>query len=127
MSEAVTRGVRVRVEAHFDPDRSHAQRNLFFFLYSVEIANQGRETVQLLSRHWLITDGTGRVQEVRGAGVVGKQPRLEAGQTFRYTSGCPLSTPMGSMRGSYQMVTDGGTHFDAEIASFDLIQPHAIH
>jgi ApaG protein len=126
-SEAITRDVRVRVEASFDPDRSQPQQNRWFFLYSVEIANAGSEAVQLLSRHWIITDGTGSVHEVSGSGVVGKQPTLEAGQAFRYTSGCPLPTPMGSMRGSYQMVTASGTHFDAQIAPFELIQPHAIH
>ena len=88
-SQATTRNIRVRVEAEYDPSRSSPQQNQWFFLYTVEIANQGTETVQLISRHWIITDAMGKVEEVRGPGVVGNQPVLAPGQSFKYTSGCP--------------------------------------
>lgn len=126
-SEAVTRGIRVRVEPRFDPKRSRPAAGQWFFLYSVTIENLGEETVQLVSRHWIITDGVGRVEEVRGAGVVGEQPRLEPGQSFRYTSGCPLGTDVGKMEGSYQMVTAGGESFDVAIAPFTLCAPGLVH
>lgn len=126
-SEALTEGIRVQVEARYAPEHSHPNRNQWFFLYTVLISNEGAETVQLVSRHWIVTDATGRVEEVRGPGVVGEQPVLEPGDSFEYTSGCPLSTPFGEMRGSYQMVSEGGTPFDAEIPSFLLREPGAIH
>ena len=126
-SEAMTRGIRVEVEARYSPEHSDPKQNQWFFLYTVEIANDGEETVQLISRHWVITDATGKVEEVRGPGVVGEQPVLEPGTAFEYTSGCPLATPFGSMQGSYQMIAEGGTHFDAEIAEFLLREPGAIH
>jgi ApaG protein len=97
------------------------------FLYTVEISNESRETVQLLTRHWIITDGTGHIEEVRGPGVVGKQPVLGPGQSFRYTSGCPLPTPFGTMHGTYQMITQAGEQFDAEIAPFTLSEPYTVH
>ncbi|MGH0037183.1 MAG: Co2+/Mg2+ efflux protein ApaG [Myxococcota bacterium] len=124
-SEATTRGVRVRVEPRYSA--SHSKPGQWFFLYTVEIANLGAEPVQLVSRHWLIRDGAGRLEEVRGPGVVGEQPRLEPGESFEYTSGCPLPTPFGSMEGSYQMVTADGERFDARIAEFVLREPGAIH
>ena len=123
-SEAVTRGIRVRVEAEYAPDRSQPLRNQWFFLYTIEITNESDETVQLLSRHWIITDAMGDVQEVRGPGVVGEQPVLEPGESFRYTSGCPLTTPFGSMHGTYQMVTGKREVFDIEIAPFTLSEPY---
>jgi ApaG protein len=126
-SEAVTRGVRVRVLSRYAPDQSQPQNGHWMFLYTVEISNEGTETVQLLTRHWIITDGTGRIEEVRGPGVVGKQPVLAAGESFRYTSGCPLSTPFGTMHGTYQMVTTTGETFDAEIAPFTLSEPYTVH
>ena len=126
-SEAVTNGVRVRVQARYAAEHSQPQLNRWFFLYTVEIENQGDETVQLVSRHWIIADATEKVEEVRGEGVVGEQPVLEPGDAFEYTSGCPLGTPFGSMRGSYQMVTESGGRFDAEIARFELAEPGAIH
>lgn len=126
-SEVVTNGVRVRVRARYAAEHSQPQLNRWFFLYTVEIANEGEETVQLVSRHWIIADATERVEEVRGEGVVGEQPVLEPGDAFEYTSGCPLATPFGSMRGSYQMVTESGGRFDAEIARFELAEPRAIH
>ncbi len=124
MSEAITRDIRVRVEAEYCPERSQPFKNAWFFLYTVEISNQGEETVQLVSRHWIITDAREHVEEVRGPGVVGKQPVLAPGQAFQYTSGCPLTTPFGSMRGTYQMVAEGGEGFDIEIAPFTLTEPY---
>jgi ApaG protein len=127
MSEAITRGIRVKVESEFVPERSDPQNGEFFFAYHVTIENRSDEPVQLVSRHWYITDGMGKEQEVRGPGVVGKQPRLRSGESFEYTSACPLSTQIGSMRGTYQMVTDGGDTFDAEIAPFTLAIPGALN
>jgi ApaG protein len=126
-SEAVTQGIRVTVECRYAPEYSQPQRNQWFFLYTIQIANEGAQQVQLLSRHWVIRDATGRVEEVRGPGVVGETPVLEPGESFEYTSGCPLTTPFGSMEGSYQMVTAKGEHFDAEVARFFLREPGAIH
>ncbi len=126
-SDAVTRGVRVHVESEYAAERSQPSQNQWFFLYTITIANEGRETVQLLTRHWIITDAAGRVEEVRGPGVVGKQPILKPGDSFTYTSGCPLNTPFGVMQGTYQMVTDGGEHFDATIAPFTLSEPYTVH
>ena len=126
-SEAVTRGVRVHVESQYDAERSEPSRNQWFFLYTIRITNEGSETVQLLTRHWVITDGAGKVEEVRGPGVVGKQPTLKTGESFEYTSGCPLTTPFGVMEGTYQMVTEGGERFDAKIAPFTLSEPYTVH
>ena len=124
-SEATTQGIRVQVESRYSAENSAPGQ--WFFLYSIRISNEGSKTVQLISRHWIIRDGSGRVEEVRGPGVVGEQPILEPGDAYEYTSGCPLPTPFGSMEGSYQMVTDGGAHFDAVIAEFMLREPGAIH
>lgn len=124
-SEAVTNGVRVRVEAEYSPERSQPMQGKWFFLYTIEIANEGTETVQLLTRHWIITDANGHVDEVRGPGVVGRQPTLQPGQSFQYTSGCPLETPFGQMHGTYQMITASGQRFDAEIAPFTLTEPYS--
>ena len=124
-SEATTRGIRVQAESRFSAERS--QPTQWFFLYTVRISNQGSETVQLMSRHWIIRDANDRVEEVKGPGVVGDQPVLEPGDSYEYTSGCPLPTPFGSMQGSYQMVTTSGEHFDAEIAEFVLREPGSIH
>ena len=126
-SEAVTRGVRVRVQAEYAASQSRPLHNRWFFLYTVKISNEGEEPVQLLTRHWIITDGTGRVEEVRGPGVVGKQPKLEPGASFEYTSGCPLGTSFGVMEGTYQMTLDSGEHFDARIAPFALSEPYTVH
>lgn len=126
-SEAVTRGIRVRVESEYAPDRSDPAKNQWFFLYTVTIANEGMETVQLVTRHWIVTDGTGQLEEFRGPGVVGKQPTLRPGESFEYTSGCPLKTPFGLMEGTYQMVTEGGERFDAKIAPFTLSEPYTVH
>lgn len=126
-SEAVTRGIRVRVRAEYSPEHSHPQQNRWFFLYTIEIANEGDETVQLVTRHWIITDAAGHTEEVQGPGVVGQQPILEPGDTFEYTSGCPLTNPIGAMRGTYQMLTPAGDQFDAEIAPFTLRGPYTVH
>ncbi|HWK12653.1 MAG TPA: Co2+/Mg2+ efflux protein ApaG [Vicinamibacterales bacterium] len=126
-SDAVTRGIKVHVESEYAPEKSQPSQNQWFFLYTITIANEGRETVQLLTRHWIITDATGRIEEVRGPGVVGKQPILKPGDSFTYTSGCPLGTPFGVMQGTYQMVTDTGEHFDATIAPFTLSEPYTVH
>jgi ApaG protein len=122
-SEAVTKDIRVRVKAAYDPSRSSPYQNNWFFLYTVRITNEGPDTVQLVSRHWIITDAMGKVQEVRGAGVVGNQPILEPGESFEYTSGCPLTVPFGSMHGTYQMVNGRKEQFDIEIAPFELVEP----
>ena len=124
-SEAVTEGIRVQVEARHAPEFSEPSR--WFFLYTIRISNEGTETVQLVSRHWIIRDGTGRIEEVRGPGVVGEQPVIAPGDSYEYTSGCPLPTPFGSMQGTYRLVTEGGVQFDATIAEFALREPGAIH
>lgn len=126
-SEAVTRAVRVHVESRFSADHSEPARQEWFFLYTVVITNEGDTTVQLMNRHWIITTATGEVEEVRGPGVVGRQPVLRPGESFEYTSGCPLKTPFGSMRGTYEMVTEGGEMFLAEIAAFALTEPSMLH
>ena len=125
--EALTRGIRVRVQPQFDPSRSNPSAGQWFFLYTVTIENLGQEAVQLLTRHWIITDGNGQVEEVRGPGVVGEQPVLAPGEAFQYTSGCPLPTEVGKMEGSYQMITDSGEAFDATIAPFTLAAPGPVH
>ena len=123
-SEATTRNIRVRVQAQYDSSRSRPHQSLWFFLYTVSITNEGRDAVQLITRHWVISDGMGKVEEVQGPGVVGNQPVLAPGQSFEYTSGCPLTTPFGSMHGTYQMINQGGEHFDIEIAPFTLTEPY---
>jgi ApaG protein len=125
-SEATTRNIRVRVQAQYDPSRSSPPQNQWFFLYTVNILNQGQDTVKLISRHWIITDGMGKVQEVQGPGVVGNQPVLAPGQSFEYTSGCPLTTPFGSMHGTYQMISQADKQFDVEIAPFTLTEPYSL-
>lgn len=126
-SEAITNNVRVEVESQYAPERSQPFESEWFFLYTIRITNEGHTTVQLLSRHWIITDAIGKVEEVRGPGVVGEQPVLGPGESFQYTSGCPLKTSSGVMRGTYQMVTEDGDHFDVEIAPFALHEPYTVH
>jgi ApaG protein len=126
-SEAVTNSVRVEVESQYAPEHSRPFQNHWFFYYTIRITNEGDETVQLLSRHWIATDATGRTEEVRGEGVVGEQPVLAPGETFQYTSGWPLKTSTGVLRGTYQMVTESGAHFDVEIAPFALREPYTVH
>ncbi len=125
-SEALTGGVRVTVEARYSEEHS-LPGSRWFFLYTITIANEGSQTVQLVSRHWRIRDAMGRVQEVKGAGVVGEQPVIEPGGSYEYTSGCPLPTPFGSMEGTYQMARRDGDPFDARIERFELREPGAIH
>ncbi|MGA8616061.1 MAG: Co2+/Mg2+ efflux protein ApaG [Xanthobacteraceae bacterium] len=117
---AITRGIEVVVTPRFVADRSSPENNYFFWAYSISITNQGKETVQLKTRHWRITDANGRRQEVRGAGVVGEEPVLKTGEAFEYTSGVPLQTPSGFMAGTYGMVSADGEHFDIEIPAFSL-------
>ncbi len=119
-SNAVTRGVRVEVESRLVPERTNPDKGEWFYAYTIKISNEGDDTVQLVSRHWVITDGNGNVEHVRGPGVVGHQPRLRTGEKFEYTSFCPLPTPVGTMEGTYQMIVDGGGGFDATIAPFFL-------
>jgi ApaG protein len=127
MYRAVTRQIEVTVEPNFLPERSSVDRGEYFWSYTIVITNTGDETVQLRTRHWIITDATGRKQEVRGEGVVGEQPYLLPGQGFRYSSGAVLETPVGAMQGSYQMLADDGAHFDAPIAPFTLAMPGLLH
>ncbi|HYD47755.1 MAG TPA: Co2+/Mg2+ efflux protein ApaG [Terriglobales bacterium] len=126
-SETVTNGIRVRVWSSYVPERSEPEENQWFFAYRIQISNEGGETAQLISRHWVITDANGRVEEVKGPGVVGKQPVLRPGESFEYTSACPLATPFGMMEGTYQMITEGGQQFDATIAPFSLAEPTAVN
>jgi ApaG protein len=127
MSEAVTKGIRVAVQSRYLPERSSPTGRQYAFAYTVTIANEGDHPTRLVSRHWIITDADGNVQEVRGDGVVGAQPRLAPGQSFEYTSWCMLPTPHGTMQGTYQMVRDDGEKFDAEIAPFLLAQPNSLN
>ena len=123
MYQAVTRNIAVTVTPRYLAERSSPEQSHFFWAYTIEIANRGSETVQLKTRHWRITDAFGRVQDVRGAGVVGEQPVLEPGDSFEYTSGVPLPTSSGFMAGSYGMVTQAGEPFDIQIPAFSLDSP----
>jgi ApaG protein len=127
MSTATTRGIRVDVSSEYLPERSSIAERQWAFAYTVRIANEGTRTAQLVSRHWIITDANGLVQEVRGAGVVGAQPKLGPGEEFEYTSWCMLNTPSGLMHGTYQMVAEDGSKFDAEIAPFNLGLPTSLN
>ncbi len=120
-SHAVTRGVRVEVKARYSEEHSDPNRPLWFFLYTITIQNMGKDVVQLISRHWEITDGNGHVEHVRGPGVVGKQPKLAPGESFEYTSGCPLPTRFGFMKGEFDMhFPERDESFQAEVAGFPL-------
>ena len=127
MSEATTRGIRIQVESVYVEERSAPSQSYYFFAYHVTITNVGSETAQLISRVWIITDGNGNVERVEGPGVVGEQPRLEPGDSFEYTSFAPLTTSFGTMEGTYQMKTDDGETFDAEIATFTLEVPGVVN
>ncbi len=124
MYVAVTRRIQISVFPEYSAERSDPEAGQHVWTYTIEIANMGEVTVQLMSRHWRITDAHGHVQEVRGPGVVGEQPIIPAGGSFRYTSACPLPTPSGIMAGSYRMVTEDGVAFDAEVPAFSLDTPH---
>jgi ApaG protein len=122
-----TRGIRVEVRSEFVPERSSVKDQSYWFQYHVRISNVGGGTAQLISREWIITNANGEVERVKGPGVVGEQPVLPPGGSFEYTSFCPLNTPVGSMQGSYQMVTTDGERFDAVIAPFTLAVPNALN
>jgi ApaG protein len=127
VSNAITNGIRVTVSSNYIPAQSAPKARRYVFAYTVRIANEGTESAKLKSRHWIITDGNGKVEQVRGPGVVGEQPMLRPGEHFEYTSGCVLETPRGSMEGSYQMVRSDGTEFDATIAPFALMLPYSLN
>lgn len=124
MYSATTRSIKVTVKPFYLEDQSSPTENHYVWAYHVRIENNGGETVQLRRRHWRITDALGRMQEVKGAGVVGEQPILGPGETFEYTSGTPLPTPSGIMVGSYEMETKGGESFDVAVPAFSLDSPH---
>ncbi len=122
-SSSVTEGIRVRVQSQYLADQSNPASDRYVFAYTITISNEGQRTAQLRTRHWIITDARGAIEEVRGDGVVGEQPRLSPGQSFQYTSGCVLTTPVGTMHGTYRMWCDDGSYFDAVIAAFSLASP----
>ncbi|MEH6785533.1 MAG: Co2+/Mg2+ efflux protein ApaG [Alcanivorax jadensis] len=119
--------IQVSVDTEFLADQSDPDSLRWVFAYHITIRNEGSVSARLLTRHWVITDGEERVQEVHGEGVIGEQPHIAPGQTFSYTSGAILETEVGSMRGSYQMIAEDGTHFDAKVPMFTLAVPHALH
>jgi ApaG protein len=126
-STAVTDGIRVSVKSTYVSEQSAPRAQRYVFAYTVRIANEGGEPAQLLTRHWIITDGNGKVEEVKGPGVVGHQPYLRPGEHFEYTSGCVLQTPRGEMKGTYQMHRPDGRQFDAIIAPFLLLLPYSLN
>ena len=121
---AITDGIVVRVAVNFLPEQSRIEAGKWFWVYHIRIENDSDMTVQLQTRHWRITDAEGRVQEVKGPGVVGEQPVLSPGESFEYTSGCPLATPSGFMVGTYEMEGENGERFDIDIPAFSLDSPH---
>lgn len=127
MSEEQIHQLTIDVETSYIDEQSDPENDRFVFAYTVIIRNTGTVPAKLMTRHWIITDANNYTQEVQGEGVVGEQPHLNPGEGFQYTSGTVLDTPIGSMRGSYQMVGDDGVHFDAEIPMFTLSRPHALH
>ncbi len=127
MSSALTDGIRVNVQSAFRAERSDPEKGRWLFAYTVRIANEGGAPAQLVARHWIITDATGSKEEVVGEGVVGHQPRLAPGEQFEYTSFCVLGTPHGSMRGTYRMLRDDGSTFEARIAPFPLLVPGIVN
>ncbi len=127
MTEVPEKQIVVSVETQFIEDQSDPIDDRYVFSYTITIRNSGRKPAQLLTRHWIITDANGKVQEVKGKGVVGEQPNLRPGEAFRYTSGTMLETPVGSMRGSYGMVSSDGEMFDARIEQFILSMPRTLH
>jgi ApaG protein len=127
VSEAVTNQIRVEVLSRYSRENSEQSQNTWVFQYTVRITNEGPDTVQLVSRHWIITDALDHVEEVEGAGVVGEQPVLAPGESFKYSSWCPLKTPTGMMQGTYRMAKPDGSQFDIEIATFGLKAPYTVH
>jgi ApaG protein len=126
-SKATTRGIQIEVRPEFLGCQQTPGGSVWFHAYHVTIANLGESTAQLLTRHWIITNARGEEKHVRGPGVVGEEPRLRPGETFQYTSGCPMDTSLGAMHGSYRMVADDGETFDAEIAPFTLAEPGSLN
>jgi ApaG protein len=127
VSNVLTDGIRVTVKSAYVAEQSSPKAGRYVFAYTVRIENEGVEPAQLRTRHWIITDGNGKVEEVRGPGVVGHQPLLKPGDHFEYTSGCVLQTPRGEMKGTYQMHRSDGRMFDAAIAPFRLALPHSLN
>lgn len=127
MNEPGTNKIQVDVETRYIEEQSNPEQNYYVFAYTITIQNKGQQAAQLLTRHWVITDSNQKVQEVRGDGVVGEQPLLKPGEQFVYTSGTMLETSVGTMKGSYQMRADDGSHFDAEIGEFVLSTPRVLH
>ena len=127
MSDPGVHCIEVSAESFYIEAQSNPEADRYVFAYRITIRNIGRMAAQLLTRHWVITDSHGKVEEVRGDGVVGEQPHLNPGEMFRYTSGAIIDTPVGTMRGSYQMVADDGSRFDAEIPEFALLAPRTLH
>lgn len=127
MAEASNYQIQVDVRTEYLPDQSDPEADRYVFAYTITITNAGTVGAQLISRHWVITDAAQQVQEVRGLGVVGEQPLLQPGQSFQYTSGCSINTPVGTMSGSYQMTAADGVQFDAEIGEFLLSMPRVLH
>ncbi len=119
--------VKIEVSVVFIPEESDEERGHYVFAYTITITNDGTVGIQLISRHWVITDANEQTQEVRGLGVVGEQPLLKPGESFRYTSGTAIATPVGTMRGEYQMVAESGEHFDVDIPEFLLSMPRVLH
>jgi ApaG protein len=127
MSEENKYRIMVSAKAFYVEDQSDPDKNHYVFGYTIKVTNTGEVAAQLVSRHWLITDSNHRIEEVRGLGVIGQQPTLQPGESFEYTSGCPLATPVGTMRGEYQMVATDGTQFEASIPEFTLSVPRVLH
>ena len=127
MSESDRNNIKVDVETRYIEDQSNPEQNYYVFAYTITIQNQGQQAAQLLTRHWVITDSNQKIQEVRGEGVVGEQPLLKPGEQFVYTSGTMLETAVGTMKGSYQMLADDGSEFDAPIDEFVLSTPRVLH
>ncbi len=127
MAESKKYDISIETTPAYLAEQSDADRDHYVFAYTILIRNTGNIPAQLISRHWIITDANSAVQEVKGLGVIGHQPLLQPGEHFEYTSGCALPTPIGTMRGSYQMVAEDGTHFEAAIAEFVLAIPHMLH
>jgi ApaG protein len=127
MTESTPYNTTVSVQTTYIPEQSDPDNRRYVFAYTITIRNEGSIPAKLMNRHWVITDADGKVQEVRGEGVVGEQPHLKPGEGFRYTSGTMLETPVGSMHGSYQMLADDGQEFDCPIAPFTLSTPHTLH
>ncbi len=127
MSEKQKHDIRIQVETAYIQEQSIPEENRYVFAYTITIKNEGGISARLMNRHWIITDANNKVQEVRGEGVVGEQPNLTPGDIFQYTSAAMIETPVGCMQGSYQMITENGVEFDAEIPAFNLSTPHILH